>query len=172
MIVKVKGRVHMLDKFKNKLKLKISNWLELDRINENTKRINQCEINYYNYKIKINHELNENTEKINQCEVNHYNYKHKVNHELHEKDNQIDVINKTLQSVISIGADVAPNKYAGNRSWAVVCIEGKRGNVVKFMDLQGQDYRYILDFLKQFECGRRVIDAPHREMFVDSFIFK
>ena len=137
----------MFDKLKYKVKLKISNWLDLDRINKNTERINQCEIN-------------------------HYDYKRKINHELYEKDNQIDAINKTLQSVVSISADIVPNEYTRDRSWAVVCVEGKRGNIVKFIDLQGQDYRYMLDFLKQFECSRRVIDAPPGVMFTDSFIFK
>lgn len=137
----------MFDKLKNKLKLKISNWLELDRINKNTERIRQCE-------------------------VNHYDYKYKTIHKLYEKDNQIDAINKTLQSVISIGTDIVPNEYTRDRSWAVVCIEGRCGNIVKFVDLQGQDHRYMLGFLKQFECSRRVIDAPPGVMFTDSFVFK
>jgi len=137
----------MFTRLKDKLRIKVINWLELDRINELKDRIYQCELNHS--------ELIYNIEK-----------------DLDEKDNQIEALNRTLQSVVSLGADVVRNnEYKHSGSWAVVCIEGKH-NIVKFIDLYGADYRCMLEFLKQFECSRRVIDAPYKEMFVDSFIFK
>lgn len=140
----------MFDKLKNKIKVKMIKWLELDTFKEDYKQyINKNEKDKYNFKNSINSTIN-----------NTYN----------EHSEQINALNRTLQSVISLGVDIKPNMYTKDRSWAVVCIEGKY-NIVKLIDMQGQDYRYILDFLKQFECSRKVIDAPCKQMFEDSFVF-
>ena len=80
-----------------------------------------------------------------------------------------EIIENTLRSVVSVGADVVPCRN-NERSWAVVCIEGKC-NVVKFVNLYGEDYRRILDFLKQYEVSRMCIDAPPSFMFDDVFKF-
>jgi len=82
--------------------------------------------------------------------------------------NSVNVLHNTLESVVHIGTDVyRPDQ---GHSWAVVCIEGKM-NIVKFVDLNRQDARYVFDFLKQFEAGRHCIDAPYKEMFYDG-LFK
>lgn len=73
----------------------------------------------------------------------------------------IEVLQNTIQNVVSVGADVVP--CSNGRSWAVICIEGNC-NVVKFIDLYGADYHYILEFLKQFEGSRMVVDAPMHDM--------
>ncbi|HID0767989.1 TPA: hypothetical protein ACXDAZ_002518 [Clostridium botulinum] len=136
----------MFDKFKNKIKVRMIKWLELDTFKEEYKQY------------------------INKNEKDKYDFKNSINNNYNEHSEQIDALNRTLKSAISLGADIKPNIYTKDRSWAVVCIEGKY-NIVKFIDMQGQDYRYILDFLKQFECSKRVIDAPCNQMFEDGFIF-
>ena len=80
-----------------------------------------------------------------------------------------NIVKNTLRNVVSVGADI--QRGNDNRSWAVVCIEGNY-NVVKFYDLHGQDYRTMLDFLKQFEGSRMCIDAPRECMFEDDFWLK
>ena len=80
-----------------------------------------------------------------------------------------NIVKNTLRNVVSVGADI--QRGNDNRSWAVVCIEGNY-NVVKFYDLHGQDYRTMLDFLKQFEGSRMCIDAPRECMFEDDFRLK
>lgn len=82
----------------------------------------------------------------------------------------INILHDTINNVVSVGADVCHNK-SGERSWAVVCIEGNY-NVVKFVDLRGADYRRMLDFLKQYEGSRMVIDAPRFTYFEDEFKMK
>ncbi|EKS4345013.1 TPA: hypothetical protein PTV74_003137 [Clostridium botulinum] len=141
----------MFDKLKNKIKVKMIKWLELDTFKGEYKQyINDNEKDKYNLKNSINNTIN-----------NNYN----------EHSEQIDALNRTLKSVVSIGADVTRNNCNTDRSWAVVCIESKRANIVKFVDLQGQNYMQMLDFLKQFECSRRVIDAPCTQLFEDNFVF-
>jgi hypothetical protein len=83
----------------------------------------------------------------------------------------IEILHNTIRNVVSVGADIVPNSINGERSWAVVCIEGNY-NVVKFIDLHGADYRRILDFLKNFEGSRMVIDAPKFTYFEDAFKMK
>jgi hypothetical protein len=83
----------------------------------------------------------------------------------------IDILHNTIRNVVSVGADVVPNIVNGERSWAVVCIEGNY-NIVKFVDLHGADYRRILDFLKQYEGSRMVIDAPSFTYFEKEFKMK
>lgn len=82
----------------------------------------------------------------------------------------IDILHNTLRSVVSVGTDVVRTSNR-EKSWAVICIEGHY-NVVKFIDMHGADYRYILDFLKQFEGSRMVIDVPNQRMFEDAFKLK
>jgi len=81
----------------------------------------------------------------------------------------IEILHNTIKSVVSVGADVVPNQ-GNERSWAVICIEGNY-NIVKFIDMRGTDYRYIMDFLKQFEGSRMVVDAPNPRMFESMFKF-
>ncbi|MBD5589250.1 hypothetical protein [Clostridium botulinum] len=137
----------MVHKLKNKIKVKIIKWLELDIFKEEYKQY------------------------INKNEEDKFRLKNSINNNYNEHSEQIDALNRTLKSVVSIGTDVTRNNCNTDRSWAVVCIESKRANIVKFVDLYGQDYIRILDFLKQYECSRRVIDAPCKQLFEDSFVF-
>lgn len=83
----------------------------------------------------------------------------------------INILHNTIRNVVSVGADVVPNVINGERSWAVVCIEGNY-NIVKFIDLHGADYREILNYLKQYEGSRMVVDAPRFTYFEDAFKMK
>lgn len=140
----------MFRKIKDKLKLKLKNWLEIAEL--------QKSFNQY---------TRENDRNI-LC------HKHNINElqkSLNLNQEQIDALNRTLKSVVSVGADITRDNYDRNSSWAVVCIENGKGNLVKFIDLRGKDYRAILDFLKYYECGRRVIDTPDRYFFEDNFVW-
>jgi len=82
----------------------------------------------------------------------------------------VNVLHNTVENVVHIGTDVTRHPSSVNKSWAVVCIEGKI-NIVKFVDLDRNNAREILDFLKHFEAGRHCIDTPYKEMFYDG-LFK
>ena len=80
----------------------------------------------------------------------------------------VNTLHRTVENVVHIGTDV--DFHPNGHSWAVVCVEGKI-NIVKFIPLDRQDARSILDFLKQFGRGRHCIDAPSRLMFDELFKF-
>lgn len=80
----------------------------------------------------------------------------------------INTLHTTIENVVHIGTDVRCNER--EHSWAVICIEGKI-NIVKFVELNRKDGRYVLDFLKQFEASRHCIETPYKEMFYDG-LFK
>lgn len=168
----------MFKKIKIKLKNKLIDFLELGQfkshyrnyIEENNKDkflvvndIRECECLINNNKEQIKEKW-----KATECTLNKLSKEFKNTYQ--EQQEQINIISRTLQSVISVGADVDSRPLAVSHSWAVICIEG-RYNVIKFIDLHGKDYRYIIDFLKQFECSRKVIDAPYKEMFLENFKF-
>ena len=46
-------------------------------------------------------------------------------------------------------------------SWAVVCIEG-RPEYVKFFPLSGAYARTVMDFLRQFQYSKLIVDSPLR----------
>lgn len=81
---------------------------------------------------------------------------------------ELNIVKNTLRNVVSVGADVVPADMSRENSWAVVCIEGNY-NIVKFIDLKGKDFHYILNFLKQYEGSRMCIDAPPPNMFKKEF---
>lgn len=94
-----------------------------------------------------------------------------LNRKISSNKEDIAILHNTIRSVVSVGADIVPNVITGERSWAVVCIEGNY-NVVKFINMQGADYRDILNYLKQYEGSRMVIDAPRLTYFEDAFKMK
>lgn len=107
----------------------------------------------------------------NKNNINQANYNIKNNEEnIKNNEENIDILHNTMRNVVSVGADVVRGNNR-DRSWAVICIEGNY-NIVKFIDMHGADYRYILDFLKQFEGSRMVIDAPPFAYFEDGFKMK
>ena len=76
----------------------------------------------------------------------------------------IKILHNTVENVVHIGTDVREYNNDREHNWAVICVEGKV-NIVKFVDLNRNDSRYVLDFLKQFEAGKHCIDTPRKELF-------
>jgi len=140
-----------MNKIKQWLKIKLRNYLEIDK-----------DIKTVKDKL-INHQVaNENQfDNLNGWLKN----KHEnINNDIVHCQDSINAIHKTLENVIHIGTDVRINER--EHSWAVICIEGKI-NIVKFVDIGKNDAKYILDFLKQFEAGRHCIDTPYKNIFID-----
>lgn len=81
---------------------------------------------------------------------------------------ELNIVKNTLRNIVSVGADIVPADMSRENSWAVVCIEGNC-NIVKFIDLKGKDFHYILNILKQYEGSRMCIDAPPTSMFKKEF---
>ena len=83
---------------------------------------------------------------------------------------EIEECRRLLTQFVDVGVDVS--FHSDDHSWAVICIAGKP-EYVKFMPLAHKDAKGVLDFLKQFQYSRQVIDSPFafREMVRDR-IFK
>jgi len=94
-----------------------------------------------------------------------------TNNAVRNNREDIDILHSTIRNVVSVGADIVPYVRDSNRSWAVICIEGKY-NTVKFVDLYGQDYKDITQYLKRFEGSRMVTDAPPFNFFEGEFKLK
>ena len=90
--------------------------------------------------------------------------------QLCNSEKEIEECRKLLTQFVDIGVDVG--FHCDDHSWAVICIAGKP-EYVKFMPLAHKDAKCVLDFLKQFQYSRQVIDSPFafREMVKDR-IFK
>lgn len=99
------------------------------------------------------------------------NSRESIDKVLKETNKTVCTLGETIRNIVSVGADVVPNDMGRDRSWAVVCIEGKY-NIVKFIDLYGEDHRRIIDFLRQYEGSRIVVDAPPITMFRNVFKMK
>ena len=82
----------------------------------------------------------------------------------------VNILHNTVENVVHIGTDVREPKYNNDRSWAIICVEGKL-NLVKFVSLDARNARDLIQYLKQFEGGRHCIDTPYSEIFYDG-LFK
>ena len=69
----------------------------------------------------------------------------------------VDECQRLMNSIVDVGTDVG--FFSEDHSWAVVCIQGKP-EYVKFVPLNHQDARQVLDFLKHFQYSNKVIDSP------------
>ena len=89
--------------------------------------------------------------------------------QLGNSEKEIEECRRLLTQFIDIGVDVG--FHSDDHSWAVICIAGKP-EYVKFMPLAHKDAEYVLDFLKQFQYSRQVIDSPFafREMVRDRIL--
>ena len=90
--------------------------------------------------------------------------------QLDQSKKEIEECRKLLTQFVDMGDDV--DFHSDDTSRAVICIAGKP-EYVKFMPLAHKDAKCVLDFLKQFQYSRQVIDSPFafREMVRDR-IFK
>jgi uncharacterized protein YebE (UPF0316 family) len=145
-----------MNKFKNWLRLKLIEFLGVDRLTNILDKHIDNNDNTFSELRNLTYNLNYNTRNDLKQDISHF-------------QESVNVLHNTVENVVHIGTDVRRNGYDGH-SWAVVCVEGKM-NIVKFMDLDRKNAREILDFLKHFEAGRHCIDTPYKEMFYDG-LFK
>lgn len=89
--------------------------------------------------------------------------------QLGNSEKEIEECRKLLTQFVDMGVDVG--FHSDDHSWAVICIAGKP-EYVKFMPLAHKDAKCVLDFLKQFQYSRQVIDSPFafREMVKDRIL--
>lgn len=89
--------------------------------------------------------------------------------QLNNAEKEIEECRKLLTQFVDIGVDVG--FHTEEHSWAVVCIAG-HPEYVKFLPLTHRDARGVLDFLKQFQYSRQVIDSPiaFKSMLKDRFL--
>lgn len=71
--------------------------------------------------------------------------------------------NKEMKKMYNQITDVAVDVefHDSEHSWAVVCIAG-RPEYVKFIPLSGADARTVMNFLRQFQYSRTIVDSPLR----------
>lgn len=165
-----------MKKIKEWLKFKFKKFLDIDTLEtqffnhniENNQRMDFI-YNWTNSMYKILKEdinlIKEKTDNINNNINSHKQY---INNSVKENEIAIRKIYNTVENIVNIGTDV--HRENSGHSWAVICIEGNM-NIVKFIDLDRQNAREILDFLKHFEVGRHCIDTPYKEMFYNG-LFK
>lgn len=106
---------------------------------------------------RLEKEINKSTHRL-RCAAN----------QLNESEKEIEECRKLLTQILDVGVDIG---FRDDHSWAVVCIEG-HPEYVKFMPLNHKDTRDIVNFLKQFQYSKQIIDSPFafREMIRDRVI--
>lgn len=77
--------------------------------------------------------------------------------QLHNAEKEVEECRRLITQLVDIGVDVG--FHTEEHSWAVICIAG-HPEYVKFLPLTHRDARGVLDFLKQFQYSRQVIDSP------------
>lgn len=121
-----------------KLKEKLKNWLFADEI----KRINSIE-----------RTIEDSVHRFRMASVQLGD----AENQLHSAEKEIEECRRLITQLVDIGVDVG--FHSEDHSWAVICIEG-HPEYVKFLPLTHRDARGVLDFLKQFQYSRQVIDSP------------
>ena len=84
---------------------------------------------------------------------------------------EVEECRKLVAQLVDIGVDVG--FHTEEHSWAVICVAG-RPEYVKFLPLNGENTREVINFLKRFQDSHRIIDSPiaFRNMIDDKFWFK
>lgn len=72
---------------------------------------------------------------------------------------QNEEMKKMYNQITDVAVDV--EFHDSEHSWAVVCIAG-RPEYVKFIPLSGADARTVMNFLRQFQYSRTIVDSPLR----------
>lgn len=60
---------------------------------------------------------------------------------------------------LEINASVDVHQYKASKSWAVISLQGRKADFVKFIDLGDSEIYAISKFLRQYERGLITIDA-------------
>ena len=125
-----------------KLKEKLKNWLFADEI----KRIQILETYY--------------KDQIEWCQTranDMYRVSERARITYEKSEKEVEECRKLLTQICDVGTDVGFTNE--EHSWAVICVAG-RPEYVKFLPLNGEDTRRVIDFLKQFQYSRHIIDSP------------
>lgn len=103
----------------------------------------------------LKNEINESntTLKIAQSNCNDATRQLKISTQQNEE------MKKMYNQITDVAVDVG--FYDSEHSWAVVCIAG-RPEYVKFIPLSGADARTVMNFLRQFQYSRLIVDSPLR----------
>lgn len=72
---------------------------------------------------------------------------------------QNEEMKKMYNQITDVAVDVGFHDL--EHSWAVVCIAG-RPEYVKFIPLSGADARTVMNFLRQFQYSKLIVDSPLR----------
>lgn len=72
---------------------------------------------------------------------------------------QNEEMKKMYNQITDVAVDVG--FHNSEHSWAVVCI-AERPEYVKFIPLSGADARTVMNFLRQFQYSRLIVDSPLR----------
>lgn len=72
---------------------------------------------------------------------------------------QNEEMKKMYNQITDVAVDVGFHDL--EYSWAVVCVEG-RPEYVKFIHLSGADARTVMNFLRQFQYSKLIVDSPLR----------
>lgn len=123
-----------------KLKEKIRKWL-LEILQPDIDALKN-EINESNTTLRF--ATNNYNEAARQCQIST-----KQNEEMKKMYNQITDV------AVDVGF------HDSEHSWAVVCIAG-RPEYVKLIPLSGTDARTVMNFLRQFQYSRLIVDSPLR----------
>ena len=147
-----------MGKIKNWIRSKLMDYLGINNlINILDKHIDNND-NSFRELTNTVYSLNSSTRKELKNDISHF-------------QESVNVLHNTVENVVHIGTNVCQTgKYNNERSWAVICVEGKM-NLVKFVSLDARSVRDLLQYLKQFEAGRHCIDTPDSEIFYDG-LFK
>lgn len=125
-----------------KLKDKLKKWLFADEI----KRLEILEVCY--------------KDQIDWCKdraEDVYRASERVRLSYQQSQRELEECRKLLTQFCEVGVDVG---FTDNEhSWAVICIAGKP-EYVKFLPLTHKDAHGILNFLKQFQYSKQIIDSP------------
>lgn len=131
-----------------KLKEKLKNWLfadDVEKINTLENKVESLEVIHKKFDDWFN------------AADRMYNLSHEAKINCESAQNELVECRKLLNQICDVGVDVG--FMDEEHSWAVVCIAGKP-EYVKFLPLTHRDARGVLDFLKQFQYSRQVIDSP------------
>jgi len=143
---------------KNKLRI----WLDIEKDLIQANKILVKKYIYQQNKIDELEECLKNISELSNLNKNSINSIRKVqdsDHSLLESTSKaMNDVYQTVESVVSLGANVHPNAQY-DKSWAVVCVEGKM-NIVKFLPLNHRDARSMLDYLRSFPTSKSVYDTP------------
>jgi hypothetical protein len=149
-----------MSKIKLWLKTKLKKYLELDNL----------ELEFENHKNRFNNHEKSNNTLIDQLIGWMNNIRRDLSNDISHFQDSVNVLHNTVENVVHIGTDVKEPKYNNEKSWAVICVEGKL-NLVKFVSLDARNARDLIQYLKQYEGGRHCIDTPYSEIFYDG-LFK